>query len=189
MLIKAAALVYVGVLVFPSLGPMAVYHLQKKLIRKEVKKQIIMGIPLGELAAFRGSDVTGDKVRWMNEREFVIDGMYYDVVKRIETDSGEVVYCWPDFKESDLERVRTESAMAMLDVKQGKKPSEFVCYQIFIKGFYKDISEIQCFVYWYKNVYPADLQMVVVSVSHGLFHPPECQMVYNSVGGVRISLS
>lgn len=175
VLMKAAALVCMVMLGFPSFGPMAVYHFHKKLIRKEVKKQIIEGIALSELAVFRRSDVTKDKVRWVDEREFVLNGMYYDVVKWAETDSGGIVYCWPDSKESELERLRTDCAMVMLDLHRRDQPSKFESYKVYIKGFYRDLSDQACFVVWCVSGYAMYGQKGVVSVSHSVDHPPEQQ--------------
>lgn len=173
MLLQAAALVAACVLLFPSFGPMGVYHLQKKSIRREVKKQILQGIELSELARFRAADVTADKVRWIHSGEFVIDGFYYDVVRWVDTDSGRVVYCWPDHAESELERMRTEIAMSLLAHKRGERPSEFLSYVVFIKGFFKDDWHWDCAAWL-----PSEVQFPVISVSEslfgkGLFQPPE----------------
>lgn len=160
-------------LVFPTFGPMGVYHLQKKLLRREVKKQLLSAVGYEELACFEATRLLAEDVRWVDDGEFVMDGLYFDVVERVNTDSGTMVYCWPDHKESELERVRSAVAANWLSDRQGKEPIGFLSYLIFIKGFYKTFEKdyflmrlTQKGVFEYFSPIGSDIEISV-------FRPPE----------------
>ncbi|MFN4298360.1 MAG: hypothetical protein ACK4EX_01380 [Thermaurantimonas sp.] len=164
---------FILALLFPTFGPMAVYHFQKKLIRQEVKKQILSTSSIHELVVFSKKVLLSSQIRWIDDQEFVLNGFYYDVVRWQDTDSGSIVLCWPDYAESALERLRTETALSILLTQKRDKPAEFIGYLMFIKGFFKSAFS---FIYLMNSTQVRNFQYYpnqIQSFSRVIYHPPE----------------
>ncbi|MCX8148329.1 hypothetical protein [Thermaurantimonas aggregans] len=167
--------VWLGILalMFPTFGPMSIYHFQKSKIRKEVKNQILASISLSELTVFRSSDISQHRVHWIEENEFVLNGFYYDVVKWEHTDTGSIVYCWPDHEESHLEQLRSQIASSLLNAQKHDKPSEFIGYLMFIKGFFKDAFAMCLVNYLFQESCFQFIFDLISSFISRMDHPPE----------------
>ncbi|KFD38443.1 hypothetical protein [Schleiferia thermophila] len=175
---RVTALCVVLALVFPTFGPMGIYHLQKKMLRREVKKQLLSVVGYEELTCFTSARLMAEDVKWVDDGEFVIEGLYFDVVERIESDSGTVLYCWPDYKESELERLRTAVASNFLRDLQGGDPKMFLSYLVFIKGFHRALDE-GCIVLWssIKTVF-CYVSPIGEDIKVSIFRPPDLTIVF-----------
>jgi hypothetical protein len=93
-------------LIFQAGGFLAVFHVQQKMIRKQIKKQIIAGIPDHELTVFKIPANTVDfnsvGLKWVKQHEFIYQGKMYDVVRTRIIDEFTWYYCFEDKNETDL---------------------------------------------------------------------------------------
>lgn len=106
-------------------------HVQKALIKKEVKAKLIAGIDKSELARFAFSKTQIEtELRWEHSREFEYKGEMYDVVEtQIIGDSIRYV-CWLDRAETALNRrLQTLIAQATSGSKE-HRARETLCYQL-----------------------------------------------------------
>ena len=89
----------------PFIGTYHLLLLQKKQVRREIKKQIIAGIEKENLAFFRFSLREPNQVFWEHPNEFEYRGNMYDVV--LQDTIGDSVYywCWRDNEETRLNRL------------------------------------------------------------------------------------
>lgn len=92
----------IGILLAPVMGTLAVFHLYRYQIRKEVTEIIIRGMKEEWVdLAFSSSEIN-TKLKWKHSLEFEFEGHMYDIVEqRIEGDT--VIYtCYKDDKETRL---------------------------------------------------------------------------------------
>jgi hypothetical protein len=76
---------------------------QKRMVKKEIKKQIIAGIDKNELVCliFANTEVqTG--LRWEHAKEFEFNGEMYDVVESETIGDSTHFWCWWDHEETKL---------------------------------------------------------------------------------------
>ena len=79
------------------------FHIELKLVRREVKHKIMAGIDHDELTLlkFSKSEATAE-LKWKHSKEFKYKGEMYDVVNRAESKDSIFFYCWWDKKETAL---------------------------------------------------------------------------------------
>jgi len=102
---RLAAWILVLVLVLP-IGMSGLYlHWQKYKVRKAVKKVLIQETSLKNLTqlTFKKTEVNS-LVSWKEVHEFSFNGQMYDIVST-DTGTDSITYvCWPDNKESQLNK-------------------------------------------------------------------------------------
>ena len=78
---------------------------QKHLVRSEVKHQLLNELDESDLVTLTFTIKEASELFWEHEEEFEFEGKMYDVV-RTKYDEGNVTYiCWPDQKESHLNKL------------------------------------------------------------------------------------
>jgi hypothetical protein len=92
-------------LLVPIITTFTILHYQKKQIKKEVKSQIIAKIDKEKLTLLKFTKTEAkNQLKWEHAHEFEFNGQMYDIV---ETESkGNIIYywCWPDNKETQLNK-------------------------------------------------------------------------------------
>jgi hypothetical protein len=79
--------------------------LEKKMIRREVKHQIMETLDEQELVTFRFSLAdTAQLLEWEHENEFEYQGEMYDVVRRTYSGGFVTYHLWWDHKETALNK-------------------------------------------------------------------------------------
>ena len=78
-------------------------RIQQMGIRRSVKMRIKQGVPDEQLHVIRLNEATRQKIRWIRpHREFVLDGMMYDVVKTDTLGPTIRLHCITDEQEKAL---------------------------------------------------------------------------------------
>ncbi len=86
-------------------------YLQKLKAREEIRERILAGMDRKDLVLLSFPEGPQSEIHWKHQKEFEYHGEYYDVVKR-ETRNGRVHYwCWPDNKETEINK-RLNSLLA-----------------------------------------------------------------------------
>jgi|GEM_PF-4690533 len=85
---KILAILMIGILLAPVMGMLAVFHLYRYQIRKEVAEIIIRGMKEEWVdLAFSSAEIK-TKLKWKHSMEFELEGQMYDIVRqRIEGDT------------------------------------------------------------------------------------------------------
>lgn len=96
-------------LLVPFLGTYGWLHLEKRQVRKEIKRQIIAGIDKNALVPLKFSaQETQSELHWHHSKEFEYRGEMYDIVES-ETNGDSISYwCWWDKAETALNRQLAE---------------------------------------------------------------------------------
>ncbi len=87
----------------PFWGTMGYLQFQRKLHRKEIKRQLQAGIPRENLVELRFSrEDSARLIKWKHEREFEYLGRMYDIVEKDSRADSLIYHCIPDHRESWL---------------------------------------------------------------------------------------
>lgn len=91
------------------MAPLAVttlwYQQSRRIVRKQVKQMMIRGINPGKLILLRFShEDTSRQLRWEHAQEFEYNGNMYDIVKTTQTADSVNYLCWPDHRETALNK-------------------------------------------------------------------------------------
>lgn len=89
-------------LLAPVIGTYGWLQFQKRAIRKQVKKEMILGMDLSELTLLKFSKA--EKLRWENVGEFEYKGQMYDVVGSEMAGDSITYWCWWDHEETQLDQ-------------------------------------------------------------------------------------
>ncbi len=96
----------VSLLSLQSLGPYALFQVQQQQLKRQMKRAIKAGVPDAELhrIAFAASRHLRDseRVQWMHEREFRLDGDMYDIVRSEQCGDSIIHHCVRDDEETAL---------------------------------------------------------------------------------------
>ncbi|MFQ3598711.1 MAG: hypothetical protein SNJ55_08730 [Chloroherpetonaceae bacterium] len=119
-------------------------HIQKRLVKKEVKAKLIAGIDKSELVhfTFSQSQIETD-LRWEHSKEFEYKGEMYDIVEtQIIGDSIHYV-CWHDRAETKLNR-RLQALIAQATSGTPEHHTrEGLCYQLLKLLVIEPLPELQ----------------------------------------------
>lgn len=79
------------------------FYINKCQIEGEFKQRVKNEIPISELIKFT-VDVADStqNLKWIKNHEFIVDGQFYDVVKRIKNGSQLELYCVMDKKDEQF---------------------------------------------------------------------------------------
>ncbi len=86
----------------PFIGTYHLLLLQKKQVRREIKKQIIAGIEKENLVFFRFGLRESNQLFWEHPNEFEYKGNMYDVVLKDTIGDSVYYWCWRDNEETRL---------------------------------------------------------------------------------------
>lgn len=91
-------------LVLPFLGLMGWLTVQKKMVRKQIKHEIIAGIDKSELVLLSFSKEEAQNLKWKHSKEFEYKGSMYDIVETLEGKDSISYWCWWDHEETLLNK-------------------------------------------------------------------------------------
>jgi hypothetical protein len=100
---RIAAVFFLLVFLYNSVGYIAVFRLEQHRVRKEVKALLKSRIPESSLTVIRFSPSALEELEWIEPHEFRYKGQMYDVVRRSTEASGILVFhCINDKQEERL---------------------------------------------------------------------------------------
>lgn len=88
-----------------SVGFIAYFHLEKRVIHKAIKLKLKQGVPTDELVHFQFTLAQVKQLNWKKSNEFVLGEQFFDVVWRTDNKDGKVhLACVNDTQETALFR-------------------------------------------------------------------------------------
>lgn len=92
-------------MIAPFTGSFLYLQHKKNVVRKEIREKIINGIDQENLVLlqFEKGDLD-TRIKWIHEREFEWQHNRYDVVEILEVGNQIHIWCWPDEKETQVNR-------------------------------------------------------------------------------------
>jgi hypothetical protein len=98
---KISAILLCGLLIYNSLGYFWVLSAMRIAVRHQKWTQL-SSLPEHELSVFSFTKSENSRIKVLNKREVFVDGILYDVVRKVEKGSKTIYYCSPDLKEQSL---------------------------------------------------------------------------------------
>ena len=89
-------------LFYQVLGYQLVFNANELLCKKEMKLKIKRGLSRSEKHYFAFSTEEFEDLDWKNEKEFVLNGVMYDIIEKIITRDSISISCIDDKQESKL---------------------------------------------------------------------------------------
>lgn len=133
-----------ALLFLPLWGTLGYLTVQKKQVKKSVKRQIMKGVDREELIymAFSQRDLE-TKLKWKHSKEFELNGEMYDIVERKETNDSIFYWVWWDNEETELNRqVRRIATVVFGSSPQQHKQNKMVQY-FYQSLFFESIDGIE----------------------------------------------
>ena len=85
---------------------MPVYQFWEYRVKKEVKRMIRAGMSNEDLELIKMPkewvETPPSNIEWEHSKEFVLNGVYYDIVRSVEKEGDFYFYCYKDTKETAL---------------------------------------------------------------------------------------
>jgi hypothetical protein len=121
---------------FNLVGVAIIFRVQQFQIRRQIKYQIMQGVPDDELRAIHVSKTNASELFWVEDHEFFYRGAMYDVVRKtVLSDTETVYYCINDILEKKL---LTHLETLVKDQKSGNGPLGTLVKKLyqFLSGLY-----------------------------------------------------
>lgn len=128
-------------LIVPVLGMFGWLQLKKKVVRKEVKHQLMAEVDRSELVLLKfSSEAAALELEWEHSTEFEYRGQMYDVVAS-ETRGDSIYYwCWHDHHETALNRQLAALTRAALQKDPEHQNGQKQLVQFFHHLFFEDVA-------------------------------------------------
>lgn len=84
------------------LGFFTYFEWKRFVITKEVKHAIKQAVPEHQLTQFHFTAHEMQRLKWVKSHEFILNGHYYDVVKKVRIKNGFFFHCISDNQETEL---------------------------------------------------------------------------------------
>lgn len=148
---RLLSLLLLACFLYQVAGIFVVFKIQQQSIRKEIKRQIKLGVPEGDLHVISITEKNYRDLAWHNHKEFTYRGVMYDVVHKKITGETSVVYqCVSDEQETQLFANLDRQVDHTTDAKhQGKNPLKLITNLLYLTpdrvellvGFYSLIKD------------------------------------------------
>jgi hypothetical protein len=93
------------IITLPFAGTYTWLQIEKAIIKKLVKQQLMHGLEDDELVKFEFlKKEINSKVRWHDKNEFEFNGNLFDIVRRVESEQTLTFWCFKDEEETKLKQ-------------------------------------------------------------------------------------
>ncbi len=172
---KALGSFFLLLFLYQCVGYVPVYKFWEYKVQKEVKRIIRAGMANEELELVvmpeSWMESPPEHIEWEHSKEFVKDGVYYDIV-RTELKGGDVYfYCYRDTKETALSIGLEKHTNAYLLANEQKKQTNKDIYQFFTKLYFSVSSETTAPLPLMNNRFKS-FQLVYMFIYNELLSPP-----------------
>lgn len=99
---NSVAIIFIILFFLITGGRYTVFKLQQKAIRKEIKTQIKQGVPEKSLSHIFLTNSNCPQLKWKHDHEFELNGVFYDVVRKVIVENGIIYHCITDKQETLL---------------------------------------------------------------------------------------
>lgn len=128
----------------PAVSIFCCLKYRKSIVKHEVKQKLIAGLEKNQLILLKFSlKEAVEQLEWEHSREFEYSDAMYDVVERTATSDSVTFLCWPDNKETKLNKQLAMLLMHALDVDPITKNQQQVLNKILKTLYYTKIDGLK----------------------------------------------
>lgn len=93
----------------PFAGTYTWLHIEKNQVRKLVKTQLMEGLDDSQLVRLAFTPIESSRsLKWHHDKEFEFNGQLYDIVRHEKSPTQHIYWCFPDHKETSIEKQLTQ---------------------------------------------------------------------------------
>lgn len=93
---------FLGLMCYHLLGFFTYFEWKRYAINKQIKHELKHAVPDNQLIQFHFTHHEINQLKWVKSHEFVLNGHYYDVLKKEKTKHGFFFHCISDDQETTL---------------------------------------------------------------------------------------
>lgn len=166
------SILLLGIFLYQVAGIFVAFKIQQQGIRKEIKRQIKLGVPAGELHYLTITAANYRELAWHNHKEFMYRGVMYDVVhKKINHATSVTFQCVSDTQETILFANLEQQVDQTTDARHhGKNPLKLITQLFFTVP---EVIRIPVSLTGTGCLIPERLFTLAGKHSHTMIQPPE----------------
>lgn len=116
MKIRFTGIFLIIALILPFAGTFLVHKIQKKQIKRTIKRKIIAGIDKSELVLLKFTEKEKQtELHWEHSKEFEYQGQMYDITDFQTIGDTTFYWCWWDYEETNLNKQLNKKLSESLD--------------------------------------------------------------------------
>ena len=93
---------FLGLMCYHLLGFFTYFEWKRYAINKQIKHELKHAVPDNQLIQFHFTHHEINQLKWVKSHEFILNGHYYDVLKKEKTKHGFFFHCISDDQETTL---------------------------------------------------------------------------------------
>jgi hypothetical protein len=93
---------FLGLMCYHLLGFFTYFEWKRYAINKQIKHELKHAVPDSQLIQFHFTHHEINQLKWVKSHEFILNGHYYDVLKKEKTKHGFFFHCISDDQETTL---------------------------------------------------------------------------------------
>ncbi len=93
---------FLGLMCYHLLGFFTYFEWKRYAINNEIKHELKHAVPENQLTQFHFTNHEIHQLKWVKSHEFILNGHYYDVLKKEKTKNGFFFHCISDDQETTL---------------------------------------------------------------------------------------
>lgn len=129
-------------MILPFAGTFLVHKIQKKQIKRTIKRKIIAGINKSELVLLKFTEKEKQtQILWEHSKEFEYQGQMYDITDFQTVGDTTYYWCWWDYEETNLNKQLNKKLSESLDGNPQNQKRQVKLYN-FLNSLFWDQIEI-----------------------------------------------
>ena len=142
MKIRLTGIFLIFALILPFAGTFMVHKIQKKQIKRTIKRKIIAGIDKSELVLLKFTDKEKQtQLCWEHSKEFEYQGQMYDITDSQTIGDTTYYWCWWDYEETNLNKQLNKKLAESLEGNPLNQQRQIKLYN-FLNSLFWDQVEI-----------------------------------------------
>jgi hypothetical protein len=147
-------------LIFPTTFTYLSLKNHQHIVKKEIKKSIINGIEKNKLTLLIFSNKKLKELKWKHDKEFEYKNLMYDIVYRYTKNDSTFLWCWPDNKETALNKQLNNLLFGALKNNRKRNNTQKLLDNFFKNLYNNTLTDIkiiniseEILLFIYKNIY------------------------------------
>ncbi|MBK9726698.1 MAG: hypothetical protein IPO86_01125 [Saprospiraceae bacterium] len=131
------------ILVVPVVTTFVALHLQKKQVKREVKRKMIAAIDKAELVLLKFTDREKQaQLKWEHEKEFEYKDEMFDIVESEFKGDTSYYWCWWDHEETKLNRQLNELVSSAMGDNPKNQENQIRLYDFFKALYFSEFYKV-----------------------------------------------
>ena len=127
-------------LIAPAVVTYSWLQQRKRVVKKEVKWKMIVGIDKSELVLLKFSKAEmASKLKWKHAKEFEFNNQMYDIVDKVVSKDSIQYWCWWDFKETKLNKQLDDLLVGVYENDSESEEKQNLVYKFYKSVYFQPV--------------------------------------------------